>query len=172
MAGIFWNARGLGEPEKRRFLAETISEHKLEFVCIQETKKSAFPDPWLAGLSGLFTFIWLWQPSVGASGGLLMGVREDLFEVDTCVASKYLTRMTLMDKRTDFKWNLVNVYGAAHSRDKEDFLIDFVHMLGCNDHPFVVGGDFNIIRRSKDRNKVKKLPKWSFFSILLLSIGA
>ena len=99
MAGIFWNARGLEEPEKRRFLAETISEHKLEFVCIQETKKRAFADPWLAGVSGRFTFIWLWRPSVGASGGLLMGVREDLFEIDTCVASKYLTRMTLMNKR-------------------------------------------------------------------------
>ena len=163
MAGIFWNARGLGEPEKRRFLKETICEHKVEFVCIQETKKKDFTGLWLAGISGNFTFIWLWQRAVGASGGLLMGVREDLFDVDTCVASKYMTRMTMMDKRTSFKWNLVNVYEAAHSRDKEEFLISFVQMLGSSVFPFVVGGDFNIIRRSKDRNKTKKLPKWSFF---------
>ena len=76
MAGIFWNARGLGEPEKRRFLSETISEHKLEFVCIQETKKSAFADPWLAGVSGRFTFIWLWQPSGGASVACLWGLEK------------------------------------------------------------------------------------------------
>ena len=97
MAGVFWNARGLGEPEKRRFLKKIISDHALEFICIQETKKTDFSDPWLASIGGRFTFVWLWQPSVGASGGLLMGVREDLFEVDTCTASRFFTRMIVMD---------------------------------------------------------------------------
>ena len=118
MAGVFWYARGLGEPAKRRFLKEIISEHALEFICIQETKKTDFSDPWLASIGGRFTFIWLWHPSIGASGGLLMGVREDLFEVDTCTATRFFTRMIIMDKRSGFKWTLINVYGAAHTKDK------------------------------------------------------
>ena len=49
-------------------------------------------------------------------------------------------------------------YGAAHTEDKKDFLIDFVHMLGHNKLPLVIGGDFNIIRRINERSKAKKTP--------------
>ena len=71
--------------------------------------------------------------------------------------------MTLMDKRTGFKWNPVNVYGAAHVRNKEEFLMELVQALGYNKLPCVFGGDFNLIRRINERNKIKKLPKWSFY---------
>jgi hypothetical protein len=33
-------------------------------------------------------------------GGLLMGVREDKFELDTCITAKYFTFMVSMDKET------------------------------------------------------------------------
>ena len=69
--------------------------------------------------------------------------------------------MTVMDKITQFKWDLVNIYGAANAKDKSDFLVEFVHILNLNQLPILIGGDFNIIRRMSDRNKVKKLSKWS-----------
>ena len=39
MAGAFWNGRGLGDDRKKRFLINAISHHRLDFVCVQETKK-------------------------------------------------------------------------------------------------------------------------------------
>lgn len=39
MSGLFWNARGLGQLNKKKFLQETIFEHQLSFVGVQETKK-------------------------------------------------------------------------------------------------------------------------------------
>ena len=74
-----------------------------------------------------------WRLDVVALGDLIMGVSDSLFEADTCVASNYMSRMTLMDKWTWFKSYVDNVYVVAHSRDKVDFLIDFVQMLGYND---------------------------------------
>ena len=68
-----------------------------------------------------------------------MGVREDLFEVDVCIAGTYMTRMVIMDKRSGFKWNLINVYGAAHVRNKEEFLMELVQALGYNKLPCVLG---------------------------------
>lgn len=38
MAGLFWNARGLGDPEKNSFIKNAIVEFKLRFVGIQETR--------------------------------------------------------------------------------------------------------------------------------------
>ena len=119
------------------------------------------PDAWLDGISGNLTFVWLWEPSKGASGGLLMGVREDKYEVGSCVTGRFFTRMTIMDKITRFKWDLVNIYGAANAKDKSDFLVDLVHILNLNQLPILIGGDFNIIRRMYDRNKVRKLSKWT-----------
>ena len=48
-------------------------------------------------------------------------------------------------------------------RNKAEFLMDLVQALGYNKLPCVFGGDFNLIRRINERNKIKKLPKWSFY---------
>ena len=90
-----------------------------------------------------------------------MGVREDKYEVGSCVTGRFFTIMTIMDKITRFKWDLVNIYGAANAKDKSDFLVDLVHILNLNQLPILIGGDFNIIRRLSDRNKVKTLSKWT-----------
>jgi mannosylglycoprotein endo-beta-mannosidase len=90
-----------------------------------------------------------------------MGVREDKYDVDVCVTNKIFTRMVLIDRQSGFKWNLVNIYGASNSKGKADFLVELVHVLNVNSFPFMVGGDFNLVRRSSERNKVKKLSKWS-----------
>jgi hypothetical protein len=123
MYGLIFNARGVGDAPKKRFIKDKINEFGLDFVCIQETKKSEFEDDWLNNVGGRFCFIWLWEPSRGASGGLLTGVREDRFEVNTCSTGRFFTKMVLMDKETRFKWVLVNVYGAANSKINPIFLL-------------------------------------------------
>jgi exonuclease III len=156
MYGLIFNARGVGDAPKKRFIKDKINEFGLDFVCIQETKKSEFEDDWLNNVGGRFCFIWLWEPSRGASGGLLMGVRE----VNTCTG-RFFTKMVLMHKETRFKWVLVNVYGAANSKDKPNFLTELVHILGSSSFPFMLADDFNIIRRASDRNKFKKVSKFT-----------
>ena len=42
MRGIFWNSRGLKDLAKRRFLAETALEQKLDFVALSETGRDNF----------------------------------------------------------------------------------------------------------------------------------
>lgn len=67
--------------------------------------------------------------------------------------------MVIYDRKNDFKWNLVIVYGVAHDKDKANFLVELVRMLGYNDLPIVIGGDLNIIRKMSNRNKPKKPSK-------------
>ena len=93
MSGLFWNPRGLGEYNKRRFIKDAIADHNLDFICIQETKREDFPETWLNNLSGRFTFIWLWEPSRGASGWLLMGVNEEKFDVGSCFSNRSEERL-------------------------------------------------------------------------------
>jgi hypothetical protein len=66
-------------------------------------------------------FIWVWAPSAGASGGILMSVSDERFDAGECAIGKFFTRMLLIDKVNNFKWNLVNIYGAAHEKGKAVF---------------------------------------------------
>ena len=44
--------------------------------------------------------------------------------------------MLVKDLEEDITLNIVNVYGAPHAKDMQDFLVELVHMLGCNRFPF------------------------------------
>jgi hypothetical protein len=57
-----------------------------------------------------------------------MGVRDDKYDVATCLTNKYFTRIVLMDRQMAFKWNFVNVYGASNSKEKVDFLVEVVQV--------------------------------------------
>jgi mRNA deadenylase 3'-5' endonuclease subunit Ccr4 len=94
--------RGLGEQDKRMFIKDAISDFSLHFVCIQETKREDFHDYWRDCFSGRITFIWLWEPSRGITGGLLFRVIDDKYDVDTCVTNIFFTRMVLMDRQIGF----------------------------------------------------------------------
>lgn len=64
---------------------------------------------WLLLVAILFCHYMALQPTVDSLGSLLMRIRDNLFEVDTCLAIKYMTRVTPLDKRIGFKRNLDNV---------------------------------------------------------------
>jgi hypothetical protein len=40
-------------------------------------------------------------------------------------------------------------------------MIEFAQVLNCNKHPFVLAGDFNLIRKASESNKVTKGSKWT-----------
>jgi exonuclease III len=58
------------------------------------------------------------------------------------------------DKRLEKKMCVLNVYGSAEEDKKEDFLREMAsYCAKCKD-PYVVGGDFNILRFPHEKNKV------------------
>jgi exonuclease III len=47
MIGAFWNIRGLNKPGRLQCISDFINEHRLDFVGIQETKKTSISDAFL-----------------------------------------------------------------------------------------------------------------------------
>ena len=45
------------------------------------------------------------------------------------------------------------VYGAAHDKKRDKFLDELTSCCGNIKTPYVIGGDFNILRDSSDKNK-------------------
>ena len=47
----------------------------------------------------------------------------------------------------------MSVYGPPHDDNKEEFLIELSQICTNQSYPALIGGDFNIIRFSSERNK-------------------
>ena len=58
----------------------------------------------------------------------------------------------LRNKEDGFQWILVAVYGAAQPAYKDKFLTELVKACSKETLPILIGGDFNIIRRSEEKN--------------------
>ena len=62
-----------------------------------------------------------------------------------------MLQMNFWDKFLKIKWNLLVVYGAAQEENKISVLVELSRYCASNSDPMIVGGDFNIIRYSKEK---------------------
>jgi hypothetical protein len=61
-------------------------------------------------------------------------------------------------KNDGFQWMLLNIYGLAHDDRKLEFLEEIQNKVLSSDIPMMLGGDFNLVRRVKE----KLLVMWIF----------
>lgn len=99
-------------------------------------------------------YLWLWNPSKGKSRGILVGVKLDLYEVESFRQGEYMIQLNLWDKLSKIKWNLLIVYGTAHEEGKVPVLSELSSFCSSNQEPLLIGGDFNIIRYAKKKVEV------------------
>ena len=74
----------------------------------------------------------------------------------------FFIKFHLRNKSVDFKWILMAVYGPAQDDFKPAFLAELVRTCQQNPVPTLIGGDFNIMRHSKEKNKNNFNPRWPF----------
>jgi hypothetical protein len=98
---LSWNYRGFNSPKKRLLLSEYLVQHQIDIVGFQETKKEYFSERILHKLSSKISF-WIFLPSAGNSGGLLLGINESIFHVIDSWVSKYSITIYLKNKNDDF----------------------------------------------------------------------
>jgi hypothetical protein len=80
-------------------------------------------------------------------------VKSERFDVGSRSQGDFILELNLWDKLLDVKWNLLNVYGAAQDEFKNSFLAEFASFCSKNSDPYILGGDFNILRYPTDKNK-------------------
>lgn len=84
-------------------------------------------------------YLWLYNSANGKSGGILYGVRKDLFDVGSFQQGDFMLQMNLWDKMRA-KWNFLVVYGSAHDKNKNDFLSELSSFCSRNREPILIGG--------------------------------
>jgi exonuclease III len=161
MIGLIWNCQGLGKGIKIEFLKELIRKERIDFIGIQETNKKSFEDSWLQSISSNRNFAWFWSPAKGRSGGLLVGLDADVFDIRQVDKGDFMIKVLLAHKESGFIWNFINVYGAAQNDYKQIFLTELASFCSNCNYPMLIGGDFNILRKESDKNKPGGTNCWN-----------
>jgi hypothetical protein len=65
-----------------------------------------------------------------------------------------MLQLNLWDKIHMCKWNLIVVYDPAQDKNKKDFLLELFVFYNNNKDPYIIGGDFNIVRLSYEKKGV------------------
>lgn len=64
-----------------------------------------------------------------------------------------MIQLNLWDKQAKLKWNLLIVYGDAQEEGKIPFLSELSCFCSTSQEPFLIGGDFNIIRYAHEKSR-------------------
>ena len=172
MNGIFKNSRGLRDLAKHARIADSIRDHRLDFVGISETGKRDFSASLLNRLSGGVEFTWRSRPPRGRSGGILLGVRTETMNVLASSDGDFHIKFHIRNKADNFTWTLVAVYGAAQDEYKSAFLRELVNLVKDNPYPIIIGGDFNLLRFPHEKSRGRFDNRWPLlFNVVIDSLS-
>jgi hypothetical protein len=107
-------------------------------------------------------FIWHSKAPKGRSGGILLGIDMDCFDIGAIDEGEFYVKFHLCNKKDNFKWALVAVYGQAQQNLKEQFLTDLVNMCSHESLPLLIGGDYSILQNPKEKNNNNYNERWPF----------
>jgi exonuclease III len=156
-----WNVRGLNVDGKITAVSDTLKKYCPDTIALSETKKEDFSPGCLKSLANFHDFEWNWLPAIGTAGGILVGVNLGKFEIFSWYKKKYCVMVSLKNKTDKFIWNFVAVYGTAYEEHKQEFLDELSSLTLNNSLPIVFGGDFNLVRKSEDKNNGAINFKWT-----------
>jgi exonuclease III len=105
-------------------------------------------------------FEWVWTEAHGHSGGTLIGVRTDDITVIDKDKGEFFSSMSISSKQDNFNWEIINVYGPVHSEKKEGFLDELSRKVSRLSVPFIIGGDFNMIRFTWEKSSGNVTQMW------------
>ena len=80
-------------------------------------------------------------------------------------------KFRLRNKTNGFIWVVFAVYDPAQDDLKSMFLTEMARACGTKPHPFIIGGDFNIMRRPEDKNNNNFNYRWpNLFNAVIESL--
>jgi hypothetical protein len=80
------------------------------------------------------------------------GVKVDILEMEEHLIKEYSIQVTMRNRITNLRCNVVAVYGPAQHEFSSDFLLELSTMCGQWGLPLVISGDFSLIRHKSEKN--------------------
>jgi exonuclease III len=143
---VGWNIHGFGHSGRRTQIKELVRKEGADVLFLQEMIRQDFTDQELRSLVNGEVFHWHWRSAVGHSGGMLLGLRDDMFEVGSIDQGSFFLSASVLHRVARFKFELIRVYGPAGHALSSQFLTVLEAKVQSSQFPVVIIGDFNLIR--------------------------
>jgi hypothetical protein len=116
-----------------------MRQERVDVLGLQETIRQDFSAAELRSLEFGGQFGWNWLPANGHSGGMLLGFRDEAFEVGTWRKGEFFISADILQRNVNRKWCFILVYGPADHSRTEDFLGELEREVTTTPLPLVVG---------------------------------
>ena len=150
---LSWNVRGVNDPVKRKVIKNFIRNHRVDIICLQETKVQEMKSEIVRSL-GVGRFLdWTALNAEGSTGGiLLIWDKRRISLVDSLVGNFSVSCFFRMEE-DGFQWVFSGVYGPVEKSLRELFWEELGAIKGLWNEPWCVGGDFNEVLSPDERFK-------------------
>lgn len=149
MAGILcWNCRGARKKAASNYLRQIVGDHNIGFVGLVETKVESFSRKDIKKLAGR-NWSYVYQPSVGKSGGILAMWKNDSMAFQVVMQSEQCF-MGKIQFHNGHAWEVAVVYANKDSYVRRNLWNDVskMHEKGA---PLLVCGDFHCILSQEEK---------------------
>lgn len=142
----------MGDFKKRRKISRVLAQAKPTITFLSETKLSQCSNQLVRMLNGGKDRCWLEVPAIGASGGLLMMWDADQVDLMDPLLGAYTLSMRCNFLHDNFEGVVTGVYGPNRAKERRQFFHELQDIRGLWELPWLIGGDFNIIRKPEEKN--------------------
>jgi exonuclease III len=150
---LCWNVRGINATEKWPTIRNKIDECNCKIFCFQETKKEHFDLAFIRNFAPRKFDKFVFSPSVGASGGILIGWNGSLFEGSVTEIQPFAISMNFSSRMDLNIWKLITVYGPCVDPARTAF-VSWLRNLDIQEgENWLLIGDFNFYRSLENRNR-------------------
>ena len=149
---LSYNCRGLGRGIKWSAIRRLNLIHKIDLVCIQETKREIFDKFICQSMWGDSTVSWDSVPSVQAAGGLLCLWNNSVFQVERRIKGHSFLFLDGIWVAENQRLHIVNVYAPCDLPGKRILWEELRQLKVANPNGvWCFLGDFNSIRSHEER---------------------
>lgn len=149
---LSWNVRGLGDLEKCNVVRNVLRTSRCDVVLLQETKLNEYDLKYFSEF--LPTFIdrdCASLQAIESRGGCIVAWKRSYTMLNSWT-TRHTVSVILQQNQTGCKFLVTNVYGPSVDAQKLDFLLELQALTGLVHDPWLIGGDFNMVRWMVDRS--------------------
>ena len=129
-----------------------VGKHKIDLLCLQETKRDSIDKALCQALWGHSDFDWKWFPAVNTAGGLLCVRNNNNFQVDIKIAERGFIMLEGVWLVESQRVVVANIYASCELESKRQlwqrlYLMKNQSQVQC----WCLVGDFNCIKHPAER---------------------
>jgi exonuclease III len=150
---LTWNVRGMNAQWKWNAIRDKVIEACCDVICFLETKRSFFDATFLRNVCPAVFDQYVYLPSIGASGGILVIWKGSILEGDLMDTNTFAVTVRFKSLLDGSTWILTSVYAPCTAEGKRQFIDWFKGFYVQDDLDWIVLGDFNLMRSPSNRNR-------------------